>query len=81
MQTPNDIDDHPSTGKGLWVFAAAMAVTMHLAFAGFAYFQMMDDADADDLGAPGIEIGLELASPDTPPSDLPPGPDSEESVM
>ncbi len=53
---------------------------MHLAFAGFAYVQMMDDANADDLGAPGIEIGLELASPDAPPSDLPPGPDSEASA-
>lgn len=80
MSEPIDIDTHPSTAKGLWVFAAAMALSMHLAFAGFAYVQMMDDANADDLGAPGIEIGLELASPDAPPSDLPPGPDSEASV-
>lgn len=80
MTNPIDIDKHPSIGKGLWVFAAATAVSMHLAFAGFAYVQMMNDADADDLGAPGIEIGLELASPDTPPSELPPGPDSEASV-
>lgn len=80
MPHPIDSDAHPSTAKGLWVFAAAMALSMHLAFAGFAYFQMMNNADADDLGAPGIEIGLELTSPDAPPSELPPGPDSEASV-
>ena len=38
-----------------------------------------DDLD-DALGAPAIEIGLELTSPKLEPTDLPPGPDSDASV-
>ena len=34
----------------------------------------------DDLGAPAIEIGLEMMSPHLEPTDLPPGPDTEASV-
>jgi periplasmic protein TonB len=41
---------------------------------------MHDEPEEDDLGAPGIEIAFELASIQRPPSDLPPGPDSEASV-
>lgn len=70
---------HPSTGKGLWIFAAVVAVTLHATVAAFAVMRMQEMED-EDVGAPGIEIGLELTSPQTPPSELPPGPDSEASV-
>src|SRR5262249_28030247 len=33
-----------------------------------------------DLGAPAIEIGVELAAPHLPPTDLPPGPDTDAST-
>ena len=38
------------------------------------------DVDDEDLGAPAIEIGLELASTKSEQTDLPPGPDSDASV-
>lgn len=70
---------HPSTGKGLWIFAAVVALTLHATVAAFAFMRMQQMED-EDLGAPGIEIGLELTSPQTPPSALPPGPESEASA-
>jgi protein TonB len=76
---PVEIPTHPATGKSLWLFAVTSAVAIHAAFAALAYVHMQD-IESDDLGAPGIEIALELASPQAPPSDLPPGPDSEASM-
>jgi TonB family protein len=67
--------------KRVWVGAAALALGAHLAFAAFAIAAMREDPDEDDLGAPGIEVSLELASPLIPPQDLPPGPESEASAM
>src|SRR5262249_4624440 len=40
----------------------------------------MNEPEDDDLGAPGIEIAFELASTQTTPSELPPGPESEASA-
>jgi TonB family protein len=40
----------------------------------------MNEPEDDDLGAPGIEIAFELASTQTMPSELPPGPESEASA-
>jgi periplasmic protein TonB len=80
MSEPLAIPEHPSTGKGLWVAAATIAVSMHLAFAALAYVHLQHDAESDDLGAPGIEIDFVLTSPRTPLTELPPGPDSEASV-
>jgi TonB family protein len=74
-----DIPDHPSTAKGLWFLAALIALMLHLGLAAFAVAHMQDN-DSDELGAPAIEIGLELTSPDAPATDLPPGPDSDASV-
>jgi len=62
-----------------WSFAAAFALCGHLAFAVFAIGQMREEPD-DDLGAPGIEVALDLASAQIPVSDLPPGPDSDASA-
>lgn len=69
----------PATSKGLWLVAAVIAISLHLGVAAFAFLRMQQ-AESDDLGAPGIEIGLELMSPQRPPTELPPGPDSEASV-
>jgi len=66
--------------KGLWLFAAAVALSCHLAFVAYAIAHMHDESEDDDLGAPGIEIAFEVASPRTPPSDLPIGPESEATV-
>lgn len=64
----------------IWIFAAAIALCSHVAFGMFVISQLNDDADDDDLGAPGIEIAFELASPRLQPTDLPPGPESEASA-
>jgi protein TonB len=71
--------DHQPIRKGVWALAAAVALTCHLAFGAFAIVRMNEEPDLD-LGAPGIEIAYELASAQTQPSDLPPGPESEASA-
>lgn len=65
--------------RWIWVIAAAAAVSLHLALGAFAIANL-EQVEAMDLGAPGIEIALDLAAPRNPPSDLPPGPDSEASM-
>jgi periplasmic protein TonB len=68
------------SGHKVWILAAIIALTGHVAFAAFAVTRMLDDADDEDLGAPGIEVSVELASPRLKPSDLPPGPESDASA-
>ena len=65
--------------RNIWVFAAVFVCCMHLVFAAFAIVRM-NEPEEDDLGAPGIEIAFELASTQTTPSELPPGPESEASA-
>jgi protein TonB len=65
--------------RGLWIGAAVVALSLHAALGAIAIARMESD-EAVDLGAPGYEIGIEIASPVTPPSELPPGPDSDASM-
>ena len=65
--------------RGIWLCAGLVALACHAALGIFAAAQF-SEAEVVDLGAPGIEIGLELTSPKAAPSDLPPGPDSEASI-
>jgi periplasmic protein TonB len=66
--------------KNLWIGAAALAVTLHVAFVAFAVARLREEPEDADLGAPGIEVSFELASPQTTPVALPPGPESEASA-
>jgi len=66
--------------RNVWVLAAALALSGHLAFAALAVAVMREDPDADDLGAPGITVAIELASLPTQQTELPPGPESEASA-
>ncbi len=75
-----DLDSGRTTSRRLWVAAAVGAVALHLGGAALALAHLKSDEAADDLGAPAIEVGLELSSPRQDPSDLPPGPDSDASV-
>jgi periplasmic protein TonB len=75
-----DLDKRPTKSRWLWIAAAAAAVALHLGGAALALADLKSDEAADDLGAPAIEVGLELSSPRQDPSDLPPGPDSDASV-
>jgi hypothetical protein len=51
-----------------------------LGFAVLALEYLQDDHPEDELGAPAIEIGVELLAKHVEPTDLPPGPDVEASV-
>jgi protein TonB len=77
MSDPNT--DRKSS-RLIWVIAALGALALHAGCVALAMTQMHEQ-DADDLlGAPAIEIGLEMTAPHRDPTDLPPGPDTEASV-
>src|SRR5207237_7937583 len=61
-------------------FAGIAALALHLGGAALAVAHLRSDDVDDEVGAPAIEIGLELTSPKLDPTDLPPGPDTEASV-
>jgi periplasmic protein TonB len=65
--------------RTVWAFAALGAVAIHAACAALALGSVRPD-DQDDLGAPAIEIGVELASPRLDPTNLPVGPDTDASA-
>ena len=72
-----DIEQKPSR---LWIFAGVSALALHLGGAALAIAYLGSDDLDDALGAPAIEIGLEMTSPRLDPTDLPPGPDTDASV-
>jgi protein TonB len=63
----------------IWIPAAIGAVALHLAGVGLVYANLPVE-DAVDLGAPAFEVGLDLLSPRTEATDLPPGPESDASA-
>jgi TonB family protein len=75
-----DLDTGQNTSRRLWVCAAAGAFALHVGGAAFAFAHLQTDVSDEDLGAPAIEIGMELTSPRLEPSDLPAGPDSNASI-
>jgi periplasmic protein TonB len=76
----SDLDTGQNTSRRLWMCAAVGALALHVGGAALAFAHLQTDVADEDLGAPAIEIGLELTSPRQEPSDLPPGPDSNASV-
>jgi protein TonB len=56
--------------------AGIVAIALHAGGVGLA-FVSREPEDEPDLGAPAIEIGIELAAPKLEPTDLPVGPDTE----
>ncbi len=76
----NDLDAEPRPSRWLWFSAALGALVLHVGGAALAVAHLRIAEPDDALGAPAIEIGLELASPHLEPADLPPGPDTEASV-
>jgi TonB family protein len=64
----------------LWLIAAFVAVLLHAGGIAAAVFEMQQEEEDDGLGAGGIEVGMEMVSPDVEQTDLPQGPDSEASV-
>ena len=75
-----DLDSTWTISRKLWIGAAAGALALHLGGAALALAHLSADETEDALGAPAIEIGLEMTSPRTEPTDLPAGPDADASV-
>ncbi len=75
-----DPDTTTKPSRTLWALAAAVALMLHLGCVAFAVANLHTDEADDELGAPGLEIGLDLAAPRAEATDLPPGPDSEASA-
>ncbi len=63
-----------------WVVAALAAVLLHLGAAALAYAHLQSDNDDPELGAQAVEIGLEMTAPHTEQTDLPPGPEADDST-
>jgi periplasmic protein TonB len=63
----------------MWTVAALGAVAIHLGCVALALPFVVSDPD-DELGAPAVEIGIELLAPHADTPDLPPGPDVEASI-
>jgi hypothetical protein len=76
--TTLDLEQRPS--RRLWLFAGISALALHLGGVALAVAHLKSDELDEDLGAPAIEIGLEMTSPRLDPTDLPPGPDTDASV-
>ena len=76
----SDLDTERTPSRRLWIFAGLGALALHLGGAALAVAHLQTDDLDDSLGAPAIEIGLEMTSPHLEPTDLPPGPDTEASV-
>jgi periplasmic protein TonB len=63
----------------LWIFAALGAAALHVGCVALA-IEFAPETDDQSLGAPAIEVGIELAAPDVEPTDLPPAPDADASI-
>jgi periplasmic protein TonB len=68
------------TGPLIWPIAVIGAVIIHAACAGVALEYLRTDEHVPELGAPAIEVGVELTAPYLPPTELPPGPETDAST-
>jgi periplasmic protein TonB len=71
-----DLAPSRSLSRSLWVAAALGALAVHATGAALILTSMRSESEVE-LGAPAIEIGVELAAPHVDQNDLPVGPDAE----
>jgi TonB family protein len=76
----SSLDTEQKPSRRLWIFAGLAALALHAGGGALALAHLRAEEPDDSLGAPAIEIGLEMTSPHVEPTDLPPGPDTEASV-
>jgi protein TonB len=76
----SELDTEQKSSRRLWMFAAIGALALHAGGAALAFAHLKADDLDEAVGAPAIEIGLEMTSPRVQPTDLPAGPDTEASV-
>jgi periplasmic protein TonB len=75
-----NLDAGRRNGLWLWVLAAGCSVALHGACIALVVMSLRADPDEVALGAPGMEIQVELAAPRTESNDLPRGPNIEASI-
>src|SRR5258708_3213722 len=75
-----DLDTEQKPSRRLWILAAVGALALHVGGGALAVAHLRTEDLDEPLGAPAIEIGLELMSPRLEATDLPPGPDTDASV-
>jgi protein TonB len=75
-----DPENEQKPSRRLWILAAVGALALHIGGVALAVAHLRSDDPDDSLGAPAIEIGLEMMSPHLEATDLPPGPDTDASV-
>ncbi len=75
-----DLDTEQKPSRRLWIFAGLGALALHLGGGALAVAHLRTVDLDESLGAPAIEIGLELMSPRLEATDLPPGPDTDASA-
>jgi periplasmic protein TonB len=76
----SDLDNEQKPSRRLWIWAGIGALALHLGCGALALAHLQPDDFDDSLGAPAIEIGLEMMAPHVEATDLPPGPDTDASV-
>lgn len=64
----------------LWILAAVGALAFHAVALAAAANYLKPEETEDDLGAPAMEVGIELAAPHLEQTDLPPGPPADDST-
>jgi TonB family protein len=75
-----EVDTERKPSRRLWICAGLAAIALHVGGAALAIAHLRTIEPDDSLGAPAIEIGLQMMSPPAEPTDLPPGPDRDASV-
>jgi TonB family protein len=75
-----ELDQPRGVSLRLWLLAGLGAIALHAGCVALAVTSLHAEDEADDLGAPAIEVGFELASTRSEPTDLPPGPENEASA-
>jgi periplasmic protein TonB len=76
----SDLNTEQKPSRRLWILAAVGALALHIGGVALAVAHLRDDDADDTLGAPAIEVGLEMESPHLEATDLPPGPDTDASI-
>jgi periplasmic protein TonB len=76
----SDLNTEQKPSRRLWILAAVGALALHIGGVALAVAHLRDDDVDDTLGAPAIEVGLEMESPHLEATDLPAGPDTDASI-
>src|SRR5258708_11209466 len=66
-----ELDNEQRPFSRVWIFAGLAALALHFGGAALAFARLEADDLDEAVGAPAIEIGLEMTSPHFEPTDLP----------